>query len=124
MARLGRHRHRGRLLLPAILWGVAFAVLVQGLPIDADGRSQATLTDVVNVYTLLGGLATASLFAFYGAVFVALKTAGPVREDAFRFARILSVPVVVLAGGFGLWTRWRMGRRGRGWHSRPPSSRC
>lgn len=96
--------------LPAILWGVAFAVLVQGLPIDADGRSQATLTDVVNVYTLLGGLATASLFAFYGAVFVALKTAGPVREDAFRFARILSVPVVVLAGGFGLWTQVAHGK--------------
>ena len=96
--------------LPAILWGVAFAVLVQGLPIDADGRSQATLTDVVNVYTLLGGLATASLFAFYGSVFVALKTAGPVREDAFRFARILSVPVVVLAGGFGLWTQMAHGK--------------
>lgn len=96
--------------LPAILWGVAFAVLVQGLPIDADGRSQATLTDVVNVYTLLGGLATASLFAFYGAVFVALKTAGPVREDAFRFARILSVPVVVLAGSFGLWTQVAHGK--------------
>jgi cytochrome d ubiquinol oxidase subunit II len=96
--------------LPAILWGVAFAVLVQGLPIDADGRSQATLTDVVNVYTLLGGLATASLFAFYGSVFVALKTAGPVREDAFRFARILSAPVVVLAGGFGLWTQLAHGK--------------
>lgn len=96
--------------LPAILWGVAFAVLVQGLPIDADGRSQATLTDVVSVYTLLGGLATASLFAFYGAVFVALKTSGPVREDAFRFARILSAPVVVLAGGFGLWTQFAHGK--------------
>ncbi|MEW5813188.1 MAG: cytochrome d ubiquinol oxidase subunit II [Actinomycetota bacterium] len=96
--------------LPAILWGVAFAILVQGLPIDADGRSQATLVDVVNVYTLLGGLATASLFAFYGAVFVALKTAGPVREDAFRFARSLSAPVVVLAGGFGLWTQLAHGK--------------
>lgn len=96
--------------LPAILWGVAFAVLVQGLPIDADGRSQASPSDVVNAYTLLGGLATASLFAFYGAVFIALKTAGPVREDAFRFARTLSAPVIVLAGGFGLWTQLAHGK--------------
>ncbi|MGE0216225.1 cytochrome d ubiquinol oxidase subunit II [Mycolicibacterium sp.] len=96
--------------LPAILWGVAFAVLVQGLPIDADGRSHASLFDVVNVYTLLGGLATASLFAFYGAVFVALKTAGPVRADAFRFARLLSAPTVLLAGAFGLWTQLAHGR--------------
>ncbi len=96
--------------LPAILWGVAFAILVQGLPIDADGQAQLAIGDVLNGYTLLGGLATASLFAFYGAVFVALKTAGPVRDDAFRFARGLSLPVVVCAGGFGLWTQLAHGR--------------
>ncbi|MGO4446121.1 cytochrome d ubiquinol oxidase subunit II [Mycobacterium sp. 2YAF39] len=96
--------------LPAILWGVAFAVLIQGLPIDADGQAHLAISDVVDGYTLLGGLATASLFAFYGAVFVALKTAGPVRDDAFRFARVLSLPVVVLAGGFGLWTQLAHGR--------------
>jgi cytochrome d ubiquinol oxidase subunit II len=96
--------------LPAVLWGVAFAILVQGLPIDADGRAHLSVGDVLNGYTLLGGLATASLFAFYGAVFVALKTAGSVRDDAFRFARILSVPVIVLAGGFGLWTQLAHGK--------------
>jgi cytochrome d ubiquinol oxidase subunit II len=66
--------------------------------------------DVLNAYTLLGGLATASLFAFYGAVFVALKTEGPVRQDAFRYARLLSVPAVVLAGGFGVWTQLAHGK--------------
>ncbi|BBX16661.1 cytochrome d ubiquinol oxidase subunit II [Mycolicibacterium duvalii] len=96
--------------LPAVLWGVAFAVLVQGLPIDADGRVHASLSDLVNGYTLLGGLATASLFAFYGATFVALKTAGAVRADAFRFARVLSLPVIALAGGFGLWTQMAHGK--------------
>jgi cytochrome d ubiquinol oxidase subunit II len=96
--------------LPAVLWGVAFAVLVQGLPVDADGQAHPSIGDVLNAYTLLGGLATASLFAFYGAVFVALKTAGPVRDDAFRFARILSAPVVVFAGGFGLWTQLAYGK--------------
>lgn len=96
--------------LPAILWGVAFAVLVRGLPVDADGRAHASVGDVLNAYTLLGGLATASLFAFYGAVFVALKTAGPVRDDAFRFARVLSLPAIVLAGSFGLWTQVAHGK--------------
>lgn len=96
--------------LPAVLWGVAFAILVQGLPVDADGQAHPTIGDVLNGYTLLGGLTTASLFAFYGAVFVALKTAGPVRDDAFRFARMLSPPVIVLAGGFGLWTQLAHGK--------------
>lgn len=96
--------------LPAILWGVAFAILVQGLPIDADHRVHTSVGDVLNAYTLLGGLATASLFAFYGSVFIALKTAGTVRDDAFRFARILSLPVILFAGGFGLWTQLAHGK--------------
>jgi cytochrome bd ubiquinol oxidase subunit II len=96
--------------LPAILWGVAFAILVRGLPIDADHRVHLSIGDVLNAYTLLGGLATGSLFAFYGAVFIALKTAGPVRDDAFRIARVLTVPVIVLAGGFGLWTQLVYGK--------------
>ncbi len=98
--------------LPAILWGVAFAILVRGLPIDAEGKVHLSIGDVLNPYTLLGGLATGALFLFYGAVFVALKTAGPVRDDAFLFARVLSVPVIVLAGGFGLWTQLA---HGKGW---------
>ena len=98
--------------LPAILWGVAFAILVRGLPIDADHRVHLSITDVLNAYTLLGGLATASLFLFYGAVFIALKTAGPVRADAFRFAKVLALPAIVLAGGFGLWTQLA---HGKGW---------
>jgi cytochrome bd ubiquinol oxidase subunit II len=96
--------------LPAILWGVAFAILLRGLPIDADHRVHLSIGDVLNAYTLLGGLATASLFALYGSVFIALKTAGPVREDAFRFARVLSAPVIVFAGGFGLWTQLAHGK--------------
>lgn len=88
--------------LPAVLWGVAFAILVRRLPIDADGQAHLGIGDVLNAYTVLGGLATASLFAFYGATFIALKTAGPVRDDAFRFGRMLAVPAVVFAGGFGL----------------------
>lgn len=96
--------------LPAILWGVAFAILVRGLPIDADHRVHASIGDILNAYTLLGGLATASLFAFYGSVFIALKTEGPVRDDAFRFARILTLPVILLAGGFGLWTQLAHGK--------------
>src|SRR6185369_12289852 len=72
--------------VPAILWGVAFATLVRGLPVDADKQAHASVGDVLNVYTLLGGLATGGLFLLHGAVFVALKTEGTIRDDAFRFA--------------------------------------
>ena len=96
--------------LPAVLWGVAFAILLRGLPIDADGRTDVSFGDILSPYTLLGGLATGSLFLFYGSVYLALKTSGALRDDAFRVARTLSLPVIVLAGGFGLWTQLAYGR--------------
>jgi cytochrome bd ubiquinol oxidase subunit II len=96
--------------LPAVLWGVAFAILVRGLPVEADGHVHLSIGDVLNVYTLLGGLATAGLFLFYGAVFVALKTSGSIHDDAYRFAVWLSLPVTGVVAGFGLWTQLAYGK--------------
>jgi cytochrome d ubiquinol oxidase subunit II len=96
--------------LPAVLWGVAFAVLVRGLPVGADHRVHLSPGDVLNAYTLLGGLATGALFLFYGAVFVALKTSGAIRDDAHRFAVSLALPVTALVGAFGLWTQLAHGK--------------
>ncbi len=96
--------------LPAVLWGVAFAILVRGLPVDANGQIHLRITDVLNAYTLLGGLATAGLFLFYGTVFVALKTSGPIRDDAHRFGVWLSLPVTGLVAAFGLWTQLAYGK--------------
>src|SRR6201996_2112873 len=96
--------------LPAVLWGVAFSILVHGLPVDGNGHVHLSIGDVLNAYTLLGGLATAGLFLFYGAVFVALKTSGAIRDDAHRFAVRLSLPVTGLVAGFGLWTQLAHGK--------------
>lgn len=96
--------------LPAILWGTAFAILVRGLPVDADGQVNLAIGDVLNPYTLLGGVATAALFLFYGALFVALKTAGDIRDDAHRFARWFSLPATALVAGFGVWTQLAYGK--------------
>jgi len=96
--------------LPAILWGTAFAILVRGLPVDADGQVNLSIGDVLNPYTLLGGVATAALFLFSGALFVALKTAGGIRDDAHRFARWFSLPATALVAGFGVWTQLAYGK--------------
>lgn len=96
--------------LPAVLWGVAFAAIVRGLPVDADEQIRLGLGDVLNAYTLLGGLATAGLFAFHGAVFIRLKTDGRVRDEANRFAALLGLPVTVVVAGFGAWTQLAYGK--------------
>jgi cytochrome d ubiquinol oxidase subunit II len=91
--------------VPAVLWGVAFSALVRGLPVNADKQIQLSVFDLLNPYTLLGGLATAGLFAFHGAVFARLKTEGPMRDDAARFAGRLAVPVTAVVAVFGIWTQ-------------------
>ena len=102
--------------LPAILWGVAFAALVRGLPVGPDKNVVGlSITDVLNPYTVLGGLATCSLFAFHGAVFLALKTGGSLRTDSIRLARQLCIPATVLVAGFGLWTQLSYGKPWTWW---------
>ena len=101
--------------LPAILWGAAFSILVQGLPVGPDQQViNLSFTDVINPYTLLGGLATCAVFLLHGAAFLALKSSGEVRENALRVARWISLPVIVIAGAFTLWTQFAYGKLAAG----------
>jgi cytochrome d ubiquinol oxidase subunit II len=70
--------------LPALLFGVAFANLLLGIPIAADGRYTGNILTLLNVQGLLGGAAFLCLFLMHGAVWLALKTEGkfrPGRKD-------------------------------------------
>lgn len=98
--------------VPAVLWGVAFANIVRGVAIDENRKVVSGFFDLLNPYALLGGATTAIVFALHGAVFIALKTAGEVREDAVKLASRLSIPTVVVAGAFVLWTQLAYGK---GW---------
>ncbi|MEV4824352.1 cytochrome d ubiquinol oxidase subunit II [Micromonospora sp. NPDC049274] len=91
-------------VVPAILWGVAFANILRGVPLDADHEYVGGLLDLLNPYALLGGATTLALFATHGAVFLALKTTGDIRERAGALAVRLGVGAAVLAVGFLTWT--------------------
>lgn len=91
-------------VVPAVLWGVALANIVRGVPIDADAEYVGGFFDLLNPYALLGGLVTASVFLVHGAFFVALKTVGPIRDRASSLALRAGLPTAVLAVAFLLWT--------------------
>jgi cytochrome d ubiquinol oxidase subunit II len=90
--------------VPAVLWGVAFGNIVRGVPIDADHEFTGNLFDLLNPYAVLGGLTTLTLFVTHGAVFLALKTRGDIRDRANRLAGRVGVLAAVVAVGFLGWT--------------------
>ncbi len=92
-------------LLPAVLWGVAFGNIVGGVPIDADLEYAGGFLTLLNPYALLGGLTTLSLFVTHGAMFVALKTDGPIRHDARVLATRSGLVAALVAVVFLAWTQ-------------------
>ena len=98
--------------VPAILWGVAFANIVHGVPIDADGNFTGNLFTLITPYSLLGGVTIAALCAFHGANFLALKTTGDIQGRSQSAATMLGAVAVVLGGSFLLWTQLDTGE---GW---------
>jgi cytochrome d ubiquinol oxidase subunit II len=92
-------------VVPALLWGVAFANIVRGVKIDADKEYVGSLWDLFNGYSILGGLVTLSLFTFHGAVFASLKTLGDIRERARALATRVGAVTALLALAFLIWTQ-------------------
>ncbi|MEV0175095.1 cytochrome d ubiquinol oxidase subunit II [Streptomyces sp. NPDC050803] len=92
-------------LIPAFLWGVAFGNIVRGVKIDRNFEYVGNFWDLLNPYALIGGLVTLTLFTFHGAVFVALKTVGDIRERARKLALQVGLVTAVLALVFLLWTQ-------------------
>ncbi|HXH35428.1 MAG TPA: cytochrome d ubiquinol oxidase subunit II [Plantibacter sp.] len=90
--------------VPAFLWGVAFANIIQGVPLDAGHNFTGTLFTLLNPYGILGGLTTLVLFFTHGAVFASLKTEGDIRERARRLASRAGLVAIIVAATFLVWT--------------------
>lgn len=81
-------------VLPPFLLGVLFSSLIKGLPIDENMNMQAGFSDIVNIYTLTGGVAFVLLSYLHGLMFISLKVTGELRERA----RSAALKVYVAAG--------------------------
>ncbi len=92
-------------LVPAVLWGVLFANLTRGVPLDADHEFTGSLLTLLNPFGLLGGLVTLLLFLTHGAMFTALKTDGEIRHRARALAVRLGVAAAVAAVVFLVWAQ-------------------
>ena len=95
-------------IIPALLWGVAFANIVRGVPIERSVEGNLEYVggffNLLNPYALLGGVVTLTVFLTHGAIFLSLKTAGEIRERARGFAIKLGLIAAVAAVAFLVWT--------------------
>jgi cytochrome d ubiquinol oxidase subunit II len=96
--------------VPALLWGVAFANIVRGVPLNAHHDYTGNLFTLLNPYALLGGVVTLTLFTLHGGVFLALKASGEVRDRANATVRRVAPVTIVAAAAFLLWTELAYGK--------------
>ena len=113
----------------SILWGVAFANLVQGMKIEVghyvDGVFQAVPVDQVNTaldavdkhfltggffslltpFTILGGLVTMLLFLSHGALFFSIKTTGDLKRRAQGIAQKSLLAGTVVTAVWAIWAQ-------------------
>ena len=94
--------------LPALLWGVAFANIVRGVPLEKSAAGHIEYVggffNLLNPYALLGGVVTLSVFLTHGAVFLSLKTAGGIRDRAHDLALRIGLVAAAAAVAFLIWT--------------------
>nr|NLD41843.1 cytochrome d ubiquinol oxidase subunit II [Actinomycetales bacterium] len=120
---------------PAVLWGVAFANLVQGMAIEVVGRDGALVApsavegalnaashqltggffSLITPFTLLGGVVTAALCLTNGLLFLSLKTDGDLRARAEALSRPFALGTTVVAAVFVLWGQLSYSSNGFGW---------
>ncbi|MDR1111780.1 MAG: cytochrome d ubiquinol oxidase subunit II [Deltaproteobacteria bacterium] len=87
-------------LVAVILLGVAFSNLFRGLPLEYDESVQfymfrGNLLNLLHPYCLLGGVLFVLMFLVHGALYLAWRTVGDLRNKAFYMAKA-SWPVFLL----------------------------
>ena len=84
-------------LLPAILFGAAFANIFRGIPIDAQGIYKGTFFTLLNPYGLLGGVLFLFLFLVHGSLWLAIKSNGELHQRAVTLVKKLWVILLIVA---------------------------
>jgi cytochrome d ubiquinol oxidase subunit II len=94
-------------LVPALVYGVAFGNVLQGVPFTFDSALRMTYTGTLlglfNPFALLCGVISVVMLVMHGGAYVACKTEGAIRSRAQRAASFAGTAVVMLFAGAGLW---------------------
>ena len=82
---------------PAVLFGVAFANIFQGLPLDEQHLFQGNLLTLLNPYGLAGGVLFLLFFLVHGALWLAIRTEGDLQARSVKTANGLWPVLLIVA---------------------------
>ncbi|UCE14171.1 MAG: cytochrome d ubiquinol oxidase subunit II [Candidatus Heimdallarchaeota archaeon] len=75
-------------IVPSFSFGVVIGNLVQGMPIDANKNFTGTLFSLFNPYSLLIGLLALTIIITHGAIYIRVRTTGPLQKKATQWAKV------------------------------------
>ncbi|HHY60450.1 MAG TPA: cytochrome d ubiquinol oxidase subunit II [Clostridia bacterium] len=82
-------------LLPALLWGVAVANLLRGVPIDANMQFVGNFFSLLSPFTVVTGIAFVCLFTYHGALFLSMRTQGEIQQRVQNLIPRLGLATIV-----------------------------
>ncbi|HUX25214.1 MAG TPA: cytochrome d ubiquinol oxidase subunit II, partial [Burkholderiales bacterium] len=93
--------------VPALVFGVAFGNLFQGVPFHFDDSMRSFYTGsfwaLLNPMALLFGVVSLALLTLQGATFLAHRTEGPLQERALKASRLFAIVLLVAFCAAGFW---------------------
>jgi cytochrome d ubiquinol oxidase subunit II len=94
-------------IVPALVFGVAFGNLFEGVPFGFDDdlrfHSTISLLSLLNPFALLVGLVSLAMIVLHGAVWLNLKTDGAVKKRARAIIPYAALAFAILFALAGLW---------------------
>lgn len=79
----------------ALLFGVAIANILMGVPLDKDHVDYQSLFSLLNIFGLVGGLVSLSMFLMHGSAYLIMKTEGEIQKRARVFAKRFAYAFVI-----------------------------
>ncbi len=93
--------------VPALIFGVAFGNLLQGVPFQYDDTLRLSFTGsflaLLNPFALLAGLVSVAMLVMHGAVYLTLRTQDEINARATRAAVVFGVIFLIAFALAGIW---------------------
>ncbi|MED3958167.1 cytochrome d ubiquinol oxidase subunit II [Priestia aryabhattai] len=84
-------------LFPPLIFGILFSALMKGLPVERNMQMNAGFSDIVNLYTITGGVTLTMLCLWHGLIFATIRTMDDIRDRSRKVAmKLLPVNALLL----------------------------